>query len=165
LSIYHLEGTLNPGTHVLAVEGFNDNDQAGVILGFRSKWQTARLWNPLRPGVVARGPNSEAVGKQRCDRPAIGERLVRRQFWQGALVGNSGVGAPHPRDAAEAGLGLAEPRISSRLSRAAWFRGYLPHLLIQLVSQSKAHHLVQAERDRMRGTFMTILAPSSRNCC
>src|ERR1700744_2818593 len=33
LSIYHLEGTLNPGPHVLAVEGFNDNDQAGIILG------------------------------------------------------------------------------------------------------------------------------------
>ncbi|HVV00718.1 MAG TPA: hypothetical protein VHH88_05105, partial [Verrucomicrobiae bacterium] len=35
LSIYHLEGTLLPGAHALAVEGFNDNDQAGVILGFR----------------------------------------------------------------------------------------------------------------------------------
>ena len=35
LSIYTLEGTLNPGEHVLAVEGFNDNDQAGLILGMR----------------------------------------------------------------------------------------------------------------------------------
>ena len=36
LSIYHMEGTLSSGPHVLAaLEGFNDNDQAGIILGFR----------------------------------------------------------------------------------------------------------------------------------
>src|SRR3984957_4607230 len=35
LSIYDLSGTLNPGTHVLAVEGFNDAEKAGIIAGLR----------------------------------------------------------------------------------------------------------------------------------
>jgi len=36
LSMYDLTWLLPPGGHVLAVEGFNDNDKAGVILGFRA---------------------------------------------------------------------------------------------------------------------------------
>jgi hypothetical protein len=34
VSVYDLTWVLPPGPHVLAVEGFNDNDKAGVILGF-----------------------------------------------------------------------------------------------------------------------------------
>ncbi len=37
LSIYELSGKLNPGIHVLAVEGFNDCDKAGVIVGLHVK--------------------------------------------------------------------------------------------------------------------------------
>jgi two-component sensor histidine kinase len=34
VSVYDLAWVLPPGQHVLAVEGFNDNDKAGVIVGF-----------------------------------------------------------------------------------------------------------------------------------
>lgn len=37
VSIYNLSGQLSPGTHVLAVEGFNDCDKAGVIVGLSVK--------------------------------------------------------------------------------------------------------------------------------
>src|SRR5215472_6860823 len=59
LSDYQLEGTLNPGTHVLAVEGFNDNDQAGIILGLRLEMadkQVLQIRSDLTWRVV---PNSE----------------------------------------------------------------------------------------------------------
>jgi signal transduction histidine kinase len=36
VSVYDLTWVLPPGPHVLAVEGFNDNDKAGVILGFHA---------------------------------------------------------------------------------------------------------------------------------
>lgn len=36
VSVYDLTSVLQPGSHVLAVEGFNDNDKAGVILGFHA---------------------------------------------------------------------------------------------------------------------------------
>src|SRR5262249_18787370 len=60
LSIYHLEGTLRPGGHALAVEGFNDNDQAGVILGFRLEMANGQVME-TRPAPTWRVvPNSEA---------------------------------------------------------------------------------------------------------
>jgi hypothetical protein len=43
LSIYHLEGTMTSGAHALAVEGFNDNDQAGVILGLRLEMASGQV--------------------------------------------------------------------------------------------------------------------------
>src|ERR1035438_9526848 len=36
VSVYDLSWLLVPGPHVFAVEGFNDNDKAGVILGFHA---------------------------------------------------------------------------------------------------------------------------------
>ena len=42
LSIYDLSGQLSPGTHVLAVEGFNDCDKAGVIVGLSVKLANGR---------------------------------------------------------------------------------------------------------------------------
>src|SRR5579862_187479 len=60
LSIYHLEGTLSPGGHALAVEGFNDNDQAGLILGLRlvlADGQVLQIQSDRTWRVV---PNSES---------------------------------------------------------------------------------------------------------
>ena len=43
LSIYELSGKLDPGTHVLAVEGFNDCDKAGVIVGLHLKLANGQI--------------------------------------------------------------------------------------------------------------------------
>jgi signal transduction histidine kinase len=42
LSAYDLTWLLSPGPHVLAVEGFNDVDKAGVIVGFRAEMADGR---------------------------------------------------------------------------------------------------------------------------
>ncbi len=152
LSIYHLEGTLKPGAHVLAVEGFNDNDQAGVILGFRLEMADGQAMeirsDPASWCVV---PNSEGG-------------------WQTAL--HSADNWPNAWPAANFGrvpwweipasvlhihgtLPKPIPVWQSREFQVGLFVGcglfvvICLHLLIQLVSQSKAHHLVQAERDRI----------------
>src|ERR1700722_19085833 len=43
LTEYDLTWLLAPGTHVLAVEGFNDQDQAGVILGMRIEMEDGQI--------------------------------------------------------------------------------------------------------------------------
>lgn len=151
LSIYHLEGTLNPGPHVVAVEGFNDNDQAGIILGLSLEMadkQVLQIRSDRSWRVV---PNSE-------------------RGWQTALHPDSDW--PHASFATNSGkaawwtiptsvLHIREelpkpiPFWQSRDFQVALFAGcgvfvlICLYLLIQLMSQSKAHHLVQAERDRI----------------
>src|SRR5262249_35833438 len=60
LSIYHLEGSLTPGGHALAVEGFNDNDQAGVILGFRLEMANGQFMEIRSDQTWRVVPNSES---------------------------------------------------------------------------------------------------------
>ena len=151
LSIYHLEGRLNPGAHALAVEGFNDNDQAGIILGLRLEtvngqelqicsdpsWRvvpnTARSWETaLRPAED--WPNA-----------SLAANFGRIPWW---TIPTSVL---HIRGA----LPQPIPVWQSRGFQVGLFAGcgvfvlICLYLLVQLVSQSKAHRLVQAERDRI----------------
>ena len=151
LSIYHLEGTLKPGAHTLAVEGFNDNDQAGIILGLRlemadgeemlirsdKSWRVVPNWDhgwetTLRP--TEDWPNA-----------SFASNFGRIPWW------TVPVSVLHVRGT----LPNPIPVWQSRGFQAALFAGcsvfviICLYLLIQLVSQSKAHHLVQAERDRI----------------
>jgi signal transduction histidine kinase len=152
LSIYHLEGTLNPGPHVLAVEGFNDNDQAGVILGFRLEMadgQAAEIRSdPVSWRVV---PNSEGSWEtmlrpgDQWPNASIAANFGRVPWWDiPASVLHIHGSLPKPI-----------PVWQSREFQVGLFVGcgvfvvICLHLLIQLVSQSKAHRLVQAERDRI----------------
>ncbi len=152
LSIYHLEGTLYPGEHVLAVEGFNDNDQAGVILGLRLDMAGGQVMqirsDPKAWRVV---PNSEdnweTARRPAKDWPdaAVATNFGRMPWW---TIPTSVL---HIREALPKPL----PVWQSRDFQIGLFAGcgvfvvICFYLLIQLLSQSKAHHLVQAERDRI----------------
>jgi signal transduction histidine kinase len=151
LSIYHLEGNLTPGGHALAVEGFNDNDQAGVILGFRletANGQDVEIRSDPTWRVV---PNSESSWETAL-RPAenwtnasLAANFGRVPWWDipASVLHIHGM-LPKPT-----------PVWQRREFQAGLFAGcglfvmICLYLLIQLTSQSKAHHLVQAERDRI----------------
>jgi signal transduction histidine kinase len=151
LSIYHLEGTLKSGAHTLAVEGFNDNDQAGIILGLRLEMANGEELQIRSDQTWRVVPNWDR-GWETALRPA--------ENWPNAsLASNFGripwwavpASVLHVRGA----LPKPTPVWQSREFQAALFAGcsvfviICLYLLIQLVSQSKAHHLVQAERDRI----------------
>ncbi len=151
LSIYHLEGTLRPGAHVLAVEGFNDNDQAGLILGLRLvlangevlQIQSDRTWRVV--------PNSESdwqtVSSAAANWPnaSSAANFGRVPWW------NIPTSVLHIRQEMPKPISVWQSRTFQigLLVGCAVFVLICIYLLIQLVSQSKAHHLVQAERDRI----------------
>lgn len=151
LSIYHLEGTLNPGPHILAVEGFNDNDQAGIILGMSlemARGQMMQIRSDLSWRVV---PNSQR-GWETALHPApdwpnssVARNFGRVPWW---TVPTSVIHIREP-------LPKPIPVWQSREFQTGLFAGcgifvvICLYLLIQLVTQSKAHRLVQAERDRI----------------
>ncbi|HTB84240.1 MAG TPA: ATP-binding protein [Candidatus Sulfotelmatobacter sp.] len=151
LSIYHLEGTLNPGPHVLAVEGFNDNDQAGLILGMRletANGKTIHIPSDLTWRVV---PNAESDWQT---------AIVPGDSWPNASVARNFGRLPWwtiPTSVLHIRALLPKPDQfwQTRTFQIGMFAGcgifivMCLYLLIQLVSQSKAHHLVQAERDRI----------------
>ena len=151
LSIYHLEGTLKAGAHVLAVEGFNDNDQAGIILGMSletAKGPLMQIQSDLTWHIV---PNAEH-GWETALHPSpdwpnssVATNFGRMPWW---TIPTSVL---HIREA----LPKPIPVWQSREFQTGLFAGcgvfviICLYLLIQLVSQSKAHRLVQAERDRI----------------
>jgi signal transduction histidine kinase len=151
LSIYHLEGNLTPGGHVLAVEGFNDNDQAGMILGFRLETVNGRDVEIRSDPTWRVVPNSES-GWETALHPAdnwpnasLAANFGRVPWWEipASVLHIHGV-LPKPtqvwqRREFQAGL----------FAGCGLFVIICLYLLVQLMSQSKAHHLVQAERDRI----------------
>jgi signal transduction histidine kinase len=151
LSIYHLAGTLNPGAHALAVEGFNDNDQAGIILGLRlemANGQELQIRSDRTWRVV---PNSDRSWEtalhaaENWPNASFAANFGRIPWW---AIPTSVLHIPGT-------LPKPVPLWQSRLFQAALFAGcsvfviICLYLLIRLVIQSKAHHLVQAERDRI----------------
>ena len=151
LSIYHLEGTLNSGAHVLAVEGFNDNDQAGVILGLSlemANGQLMQICSDLTWRVVPDAdPNWETALQPAENWPnaSIATNFGRMPWWTiptSVLHIRAELPKPIPVwQSREFQIGL--------LGGSGVFVFFCLYLLVQLVSQSKAHHLVQAERDRI----------------
>jgi signal transduction histidine kinase len=151
LSIYHLEGTLNSGAHVLAVEGFNDNDQAGIILGLRLEMANGQV-QQIRSDLTWRvAPNSDRSWETVLRPPenwptaSFATNFGRIPWW------SIPTSVLHIRGA----LPKPIPVWQSRAFQVGLSAGcgvfvvICLYLLIQLVSQSKAHHLVQAERDRI----------------
>ena len=151
LSVYDLEGTLNPGEHVLAVEGFNDNDQAGIILGMSletTEGEVIRIRSDLSWRIV---PTPES-GWQTALHPAadwpsswVATNFGKTAWW---TIPTSVLHIREP-------LPQPLPVWQSRGFQTGLFAGcgifviVCLYLLIQLVTQSKAHRLVQAERDRI----------------
>ena len=151
LSIYHMDGALSAGPHVLAVEGFNDNDQAGIILGMSletAEGQVMQIRSDLSWRVV---PNSEhgweAALHAKPDWPNSSEaaNFGRMPWW---TVPTSVV---HIREAVPKPIPVWQSREFQMGVSAGCgvFVIICLYLLIQLVTQSKAHRLVQAERDRI----------------
>lgn len=151
LSIYHLEGRLNGGAHAVAVEGFNDNDQAGIILGFRLETANGQLIQ-IRSDTTWRIVPNSAHGWETALRPdedwpksSRARNFGRLPWW------SIPTSVLHIRGA----LPQPVPIWQSREFQFCLFAGCVIfvviclYLLIQLMSQSKAHHLVQAERDRI----------------
>lgn len=151
LSIYHLEGTLQAGPHTLAIEGFNDNDKAGIILGLRldmangekmqiqsgPTWRVVQNWD--------RGWQTALEPADNWPSAARASNLGRVPWW------------PIPASVLYVRGALPQPIPfwQSRGFQVALFVGcsifviICLYLLIQLVSQTKAHHLLQTERDRI----------------
>jgi signal transduction histidine kinase len=151
LSIYHLEGRLDAGAHVLAVEGFNDNDKAGVILGLRLEMANGLLLEIRSDPTWRVVPNSQG-GWEMAFRPA--------ENWANASLATNFGSIPWwtvPTSVLHIHGALPKPIPvwQSREFQFALFAGcgvfvvICLYLMIQLVSQRKAHHLVQAERDRI----------------
>jgi signal transduction histidine kinase len=151
LSIYHLQGTLRPGMHALAVEGFNDNDQAGIILGLRletAKGQLIQMRSDLSWHIVPNSDNNwETALRPAADWPnaSPASNFGRVPWW---TIPTSVL---HIRE----DLPKPIPVWQSRNFQIGLFAGcgvfvaICVYLLVQLLSQSKAHYLVQAERDRI----------------
>jgi hypothetical protein len=151
LSIYHLEGSLQAGPHALAVEGFNDNDQAGIILGLRLEMADGKEMQIRSDPTWRVAPNS-ARGWETAVRPdedwpnaSLARNFGRIPWWTipaSVLHIRGTLPKPIPiwqRREFQVGLFLG----------CGVFVVVCLYLLIQLVSQSKAHHLVQVERDRI----------------
>lgn len=151
LSIYHLEGRMDPGKHVLAVEGFNDNDQAGVILGLSlnlASGRILRIRSDLTWYVV---PNSESdwnttmIPENSWPNASVAANFGRVPWW---IIPTSVL---HIRTA----LPKPVPFWMGHDFQIGLFAGCIVfvviciYLLIRLLIQSKAHNLVQAERDRI----------------
>ncbi|HEX3628023.1 MAG TPA: ATP-binding protein [Verrucomicrobiae bacterium] len=151
LTIYKLSGILNPGSHVLAVEGFNDCDKAGVIAGMRLRTASGKE-------LLVRSDTSwrvvpDSVSNWQMIREPSGH-------WPSAtFVANIGQ-LPwwsSPTTIAHVPESFPEP-ISFWQSpgfQLVLIAGCVLlvvigiYLLIQLVSQSKSHTLLQIERDRI----------------
>lgn len=151
LSIYHLEGNLSPGGHALAVEGFNDNDQAGVILGFRLETlngQNVEIRSDPTWRVVPNSESSWETALHPADNwpnASLAANFGRVPWWDipASVLHIHGV-LPKPAPVwqrREFQIGL--------FGGCGLFVTICLYLLVQLMSQSKAHHLVQAERDRI----------------
>ncbi|HEY4415058.1 MAG TPA: ATP-binding protein [Verrucomicrobiae bacterium] len=151
LSIYHLQGTLRPGTHVLAVEGFNDNEQAGIILGLRLEMADGQLMQIRSDTTWRVVPNSdnnwETARHPAADWPdaSVAANFGRVPWWAvptSVLHIREELPQPIP-------VWLSRDFQIGLMVGCGIFVLICIYLLIQLLSQSKAHHLVQAERDRI----------------
>jgi signal transduction histidine kinase len=151
LSIYHLDGTLNPGEHVLAVEGFNDNDQAGIILGLRLEMANGQVMQLRSDRTWRVAPNLDDNWETALHPSAdwlhasFAINFGKMPWW---TIPTSVL---HIREELPKPISFWQ----SRDFQIGLFAGcgvfvlICLYLLIQLLSQSKAHYLVQVERDRI----------------
>ena len=151
LSIYELSGKLEPGTHVLAVEGFNDCDKAGVIVGMQVTLahgeilhvQSDKSWRVVPVSVS----DWRTATQPLPDWPsATFVANLRQPPWWGS-----------PKTVAHVVESLPEPIPLWQTPRFQFilfavcgvFIVIGLYLLIQLVIQSKTHRFLQIERDRI----------------
>jgi hypothetical protein len=133
------------------VEGFNDNDQAGIILGLRLETANGQVLQIRSDPSWRVVPNPDRSWETAL-RPA--------EDWPNASVAKNFGRIPWwsiPTSVLEIRGALPKPIPvwQSREFQVGLFLGCgvfvvtCLYLTVQLVSQSKAHHLLQAERDRI----------------
>jgi hypothetical protein len=151
LSIYELSGKLGPGTHVLTVEGFNDCDKAGVIVGLSLKLADSQILH-MQSDTTWRVVPISVSGWQTATRPsadwhpATFVANLRQVPWWGI-----------PKTVAYIRESMPEPVPFWRTSRFLFILFascgvcliIVLCLLMQLVIQSKTHGFLQIERDRI----------------
>jgi Histidine kinase len=151
LSIYELSGKLNPGTHVLAVEGFNDCDKAGVIVGLYLTLANGQVLH-MQSDTTWRVVPLSVSGWQTTTQPSV-------DWPRAAFVANLRQ-IPWwsiPKTVAYIQKSLPEPVPFWRTSRFQFilfvgcgvFMIIGLYTLIMLVIQSKTHSFLQIERDRI----------------
>jgi signal transduction histidine kinase len=151
LSIYELSGKLEPGTHVLAVEGFNDCDSAGVIIGLNLKLAGGQLLH-MQSDTDWRVIPLSVSSWRTATQPSV-------DWPQATFI--AGLRQPpmwsHPKTVAYIQESLPEPVPFWQTSRFQFILFAVCgifiiiglYLLIQLVIQSQTHNSLQIERDRI----------------
>jgi len=151
VSVYDLSWLLAPGPHILVVEGFNDNDKAGVILGFHAglaNGQSVDVASDTSWRVV---PNDASHWQTRREAP--------KEWRPVTIVGALGAGPWWPVPAQFVNLPPLHP-ILVHFWETPWFEivllvacgvGGLTSLCLtmQLAVQSRAHRLLRQERTRI----------------
>jgi signal transduction histidine kinase len=148
LNVYDFTGRLKSGTHVLAVEGFNHSEAAGVIVGLQLTLENGRTLQFCSDESWRVVPNSEN-GWQKVTQ-ASGN-------WPPATIvgalgkSNLPLQVDHTRELFPGPLPFWQTGKFQFLLFTACgvFVAICLYLLIQLASQSKAHNLIEAERDRI----------------
>lgn len=151
VSVYDLTWILPPGPHVLAVEGFNDNEKAGVILGFHASLDSGRSVNVASDKTWRVAPNDDSHWQYRRNASA---------GWPPAtIVGALGV-QPWWKEPTHFVILPPFLPISMHFWEKGWFQIALLaacglagltslYLTMRLAVQSKAHRLLGLERARI----------------
>jgi signal transduction histidine kinase len=151
LNIYELRGKLNPGIHVLAVEGFNDTDKAGVIVGLSLKLANGQFLQ-VRSDTSWRVVPKPVSGWQTVTQPpddwpkARFIAVMGQNFWWHLPITVAHIQGLLPEPI---------PFWQTRKFQSSLFVGcgffiiIGLYLLIQLVSQSNTHNSLRIERDRI----------------
>ena len=151
LSVYDLTWLLSPGPHVLAVEGFNDVDKAGVILGFHADLANGQSVDVASDKSWRVAPSDESHWQTRRHAPDNWPPVT--------IVGALGVKPWWSIPTAFVNLPPFLP-LSVHFWETGWFQiGLLAacglagltslYLTMQLAVQSKAHRLLRLERVRI----------------
>ena len=155
LNVYdfnELKGRLNPGVHTLAVEGFNDWDKAGIIVGWLVEMADGRVLQIKSDSSWRVVPSTE-IDWQTATQPSTNwpnaaaiASVGQSPWWTPLPV--CALHIPETFPAPDSFWQSSEFRLIL-LATSGIFIATCLYLLIQLLSQSKAHRLLQDERDRI----------------
>jgi len=151
VSVYDLTWLLQPGLHVLAVEGFNDNDKAGLILGFHAILHDGK-------SVDVASDKSWRVARNE-DRHWQTRRSAPEDWPPVTIVGVLGVDPWWKEPTHFVNLPPFLP-LSLHFWETGWFQITLLassglagltslYLMMRLAVQSKGNQLLRLERDRI----------------
>lgn len=152
LTDYDITPLIRPGPHVLAVEAFNDQDKAGLILGMRIEFADGQVMAVVSDRSWRVVPLSERSSWARKTQPA--------ELWPAAtLVGALGAAPWWSSPLRTSRIPAPQPLVLGLLQHT-WIQVLLLSvsgavtllclwLMTQLVLQSRAEQLIRVERARI----------------